>query len=128
MPPDATAGACLAAGIRALPDAAEVIAWFADRVPTAADAVAAVQMASRLDRCDAVVTAVPVSEAVKDVADGMIVRDVPRAGLCVPGPPLVARAAVARAALLEPLDRGHDPIAAISLAKVPVQTVPARPG
>jgi hypothetical protein len=128
MPPDASAAACLATGIRALPEAAGVIAWFADRVPDADDVAAAVRLASRLDRCDAVVTAVPVSEAVKEVADGLIVRTVPREGLCVPGPPLVVRAAVARAALLEQLDRGHEPVAALGLAGVPVGTVPARPG
>lgn len=124
----ATAAECLAAGIREVPSSAHTVVWFDRHAPAVDSATAVAELATRLDGCDAVLLAAPVSDAIKDVsADGRVTRNVPREGLCVPVPPIVIRAAVARDGLLELLDLGYDPVAALSVGGLSVRIVPTRP-
>lgn len=124
----ATAAECLAAGIRELPSSAHTVVWFDGHAPAVDTATAVTELSAQIAGCDAVLFAVPVSEAIKDVAaDGLVRRNVPREGLCVPVPPIVMNAAVARTGLLELLDLGHDPVAALSVGGLAVRIVPTRP-
>jgi hypothetical protein len=123
----ATPGECLAAAIRELPSSADTVVWFDGHTRGFDPAIAVTELSSQLGRCDAALFAVPVSEAVKDVRDNRITRNVPREGLCVPVPPIVIRASVARSGLLELLDIGHDPVAALSVGGLAVKIVRTRP-
>lgn len=124
----ATAAECLAAGIRELPSSAHTVVWFDGHMPAVDTATAVAELSQQLDGCDAALFAVPVSEAVKDVGtDGRVRRNVSREGLCVPAPPIVIRAEVARDGLLDLLDVGHDPVAALSVGGLAVRIVPTRP-
>lgn len=123
----ATAGECLAAAIRELPSSAHTVVWFDGHVPGIDSATAIRELSSQLGSCDAALFAVPVSEAIKEVSGNRITRNVPREGLCVPAPPIVIRAAVARRGLLDLLDVGHDPVAALSVGGLAVRIVPTRP-
>jgi len=124
----ATSAECLAAGIRELPSTAHTVVWFGGHAPAVDTATAVAELSTQIDGCDAALFAVPVSDAIKDVAmDGRVIRNVPREGLCVPVPPIVIRATVARDGLLELLDLGHDPVAALSVGGLAVRIVPTRP-
>jgi hypothetical protein len=124
----ATAAECLAAGIRELPSTAHTVVWFDGHAPAVDTATAVHELATRINGSDAALFAVPVSEAVKDIApDGRVVRNVPREDLCVPVPPIVIRASIAREGLLELLDLGHDPVAALCVGGLAVRIVPTRP-
>lgn len=120
----ATPGRCLAAGLRELPPSADVVVWFGGRPPDDDATVAVRELCERLEGCDAALFAMPVTEAIKDVRDRRIRQNVPREGLCVPVPPLVVRASVARSGLLELLDLGHDPMAALSVGGLTVEVIP----
>ena len=124
----ASAAECLAAGIREVPSSADTVVWFDVHVPAIDTSTAVDELSTQLDGCDAALFALPVSEAVKDVADdGRVRRNVPRDGLCRPVPPIVIRAPVARDGLLELLDVGHDPVAALCVGGLTVRIVPTRP-
>lgn len=124
----ATAAECLAAGIRELPSTAHTVVWFDGHAPAVDTATAVHELATQIHGCDAALFAVPVNEAVKDVtAGGQVLRNVPREGLCVPVPPIVIRASIARQALLVLLDLGHDPVAALCVGGLAVRIVPTRP-
>ena len=122
----ATEGECLAAAIRRLPPAVSMLAWFDGVVPPANWPAAITELSSELGSCDAALFAAPVTDAVKQVQGGRICRGVARDGLCVPVPPLLIRAPVARNGLLEHLDRGEDPISALSASGLTVRAVPLR--
>lgn len=120
----ATAAQCLAAAIRELPLSADTLVWFDDVVPGIESARAIAELSTQLGACDAALFAVPITDAVKQVRSGRIERGIDREGLCVPVPPIVIRAAVARTGLLELLDHGHDPVAALSVGGLSVRVVP----
>jgi hypothetical protein len=122
----ATEGECLAAAIRRLPAAATMLAWFDGVVPPASWPAAITELSAELGRYDAALFAASVTDAVKEVHGGRIRRGVVRDGLCVPVPPLLIRAPVARDGLLEHLDRGEDPISALSASGLTVRAVPLR--
>jgi hypothetical protein len=122
----ATEGECLAAAIRRLPSAASMLAWFDGVVPAANWPAAITELSAELGRYDAALFAAPVTDAVKEVRRGRIRRGIVREGLCVPLPPLLIRAPVARDGLLEHLDRGEDPISALSASGLTVRAVPLR--
>lgn len=119
VPAGAADGACLAAAIRVLPPSASAVAWCPD-LPVSAEKL--VDLVAELDGVDAVVTASPVTDAVKQVRDGRILRGVPRDGLCRPRPPLVVTAATALG-MLRGLDAARDPIGALSACRATVRTV-----
>lgn len=122
----ATEAECLAAAIRQLPPAVSMLAWFDCAVPAANWPAAIAELSSELGRCDAALFAAPVTDAVKQVHGRRIRRGIARDGLCVPVPPLLIRAPVARNGLLEHLDRGQDPISALSASGSTVRAVPLR--
>jgi hypothetical protein len=109
-----------------LPPAASMLAWFDGVVPAANWPAAITELSSELGRYDAALFAAPVTDAVKQVHGRRIRRGIAREGLCVPVPPLLIRAPVARNGLLEHLDRGQDPISALSASGSRVRAVPLR--
>jgi hypothetical protein len=125
-PAGAGGGACLAAAIRHVPGDAGLVVWLEGDVPAGDWPAAVTQLASALGDHDAVLYAALVTDAVKQVHGSRIRRGVARDGLCVPVPPLLIRATVARDGLLEHLDHGHDPISALSAGGLTVRTVPLR--
>lgn len=118
------AGTGLAAALRSVPSAAVGLAWL-DTRRADVDAMAAVtELWRRTGPCDAAAVAGPVTDAIKQVRDGRIVRNVDRNDLCVPVPPIVLRLATARERLLAELDADHEPVAALSAAGLGVRVVP----
>jgi hypothetical protein len=122
----ATEAQCLAAAIRQLPPAASLLAWFDGVVPATDWPAAIAELSSELGMADAALFAAPVTDAVKQVQGGRIRRGVVRDRLCVPVPPILLRATVARNGLLEHLDNGEDPISALSASGLTVRVVPIR--
>ncbi|MBW3604712.1 MAG: hypothetical protein KY460_07330 [Actinobacteria bacterium] len=114
----------LAAALRHAPSDAVGLAWL-DTRSSDGDAIAAVaELWRRTGPCDAAVVAGPVTDAIKQVRDGRIVRNVDRDDLCVPVLPIVLRIATARDRLLAALDADHEPIAALAAARLGVRVVP----
>ena len=126
VPIGASDGDCLAAAIRELPPEADLLAWGGDVVPPDAWATAIAQLSAQLGDRDAAVFSVAVTDAVKHVRDGRIRGGVARDAICRPVPPIVVRAAAARAALLASLGHGRDPIPALCASGLRVRTVPVR--
>jgi 2-C-methyl-D-erythritol 4-phosphate cytidylyltransferase len=122
----ATEAQCLAAAIRRLPATAGMLAWFDGVAPVIDWPAAIAELSSELGIYDAALFAAPVTDAVKQVQGDRICRGVARDGLCVPVPPLLLRATVARNGLLEHLDHGEDPISALSASGLTVRVVPMR--
>lgn len=109
----ATTAQAFAAAIRAAPASAGAVAWFDATLPPPGTIA---HLVARLGTRDAVVVATPVSDAVKQVRDGLIVGGVARDGLCRPAAPVLVRARAARERLLPALDDGHDPFDAFGVA------------
>jgi 2-C-methyl-D-erythritol 4-phosphate cytidylyltransferase len=122
----ATEAQCLAAAIRQLPATAGMLAWFDGVAPVIDWPAAIAELSSELGIYDAALFAAPVTDAVKQVQGDRICRGIARDGLCVPVPPLLLRATVARNGLLEHLDHGEDPISALSASGLTVRVVPMR--
>ena len=122
----ATEAECLAAAIRRVPSAVGLLAWLDGVVPAVDWPAAIVELSSELGDYDAALFAAPVTDAVKQVHGGRIRRGVARDSVCVPVPPILIRTAVARSRLLEHLDRGEPPIAALSASGLTVRAVPLR--
>lgn len=115
----ATTAQAFAAGIRAAPASADAVAWLDATLPPPG---AVARLVARLADRDAVVVATPVSDAVKQVRDGLIVGGVPRDGLCRPTAPVLVRAGVARR-LLPALDDRDDLFEALGVAGCTVAVI-----
>lgn len=115
-PPHATDGRCLAAALRRVPSEAHLVAWFGATLEP--DRVA--RLRSVLGTRDAAVVAMPVTDAVKQVERGRIVRGVDREHLRVLQLPLLVRTAAARARLLDALDHGRSVFGALATAGLTV--------
>lgn len=123
IPAGTADGPRLAAALGAVPAAARAIVWCDDALPSPQAITALV---AALDDCDAVVSAAPVTDAVKRVRDGSVVAAVPRDGLCRPHPPVVlAPSAVGR--ILPALRTGAPAVAALAASRCVVRTVTDAP-
>lgn len=117
------AGSGLAAALRRVPSDAVGLAWLDTRWADVDATAAVAKLWRRTGPCDAVVVAGPVTDAIKQVRDGRIVRNIDRDALCVPVPPIVLRLATARDRLLAALDADHEPVAALAAAGLGVRVV-----
>jgi hypothetical protein len=116
----ATEAEAFATAIRWAPASAGAVAWLDATLPPPGIIA---HLAACLGARDAVVVATPVSDAVKQVRDGLVLGGLARDGLCRPVAPVLVRARVARERLVPALDDGHDLFAALGVAGCTVTVV-----